>query len=167
MSRLKPILSYFGSDEYKVEERIHSNIVIFKKPDVSKVSKEDLLYLKDTVDIVIKDFTEQMLDRSFYYYDSKEFPDKFIRVYEHTNLDIAVTVNLDYMYDINHSVVSFPDNMCLYQKDQDSLTVDKYVFGIEDQDGNITEEELINVREALKAGDREMLNEIDKKVYAL
>lgn len=167
MSRLKPTLSYFGSGEYEVEERIHSNIAIFKKPDISKVSSEVLLYLRDTVDIVIKGLTEQMLDRNFYYYDSKEFSDKFIRVYEHTNLDIAVIVNLDYMYDINHSVISFPNNMCLYQKDQDNLTIDKYIFGIEDQDDNLTEEELVHLREALKDGGSEMLNEIDKKVYAL
>ena len=167
MSRLKPTLSYFGSGEHEVEERIHSNIAIFKKPDVDKVSREDLLYLRDAVDIVIKDLTEQMLDRNFYYYDSKEFSDKFIRVYEHTNLDIAVIVNLDYMYDINHPVISFPDNMCLYQKDQDNLTIDKYTFGIEVQDDNLTKEELIHFREALKAGGREMLNKIDKKVYAL
>lgn len=165
MSRLNPVLSHFENSK-DIEVNKHSNIEIFNKPDIKDLSEENLLYFKKIMREIIESLTEHMLDRTFYFYDTREFSDRWVRVFEHVNLDIAVVVDIDYMFDDSKKVLSFPRNLFIYEIDS-VKRLDIFEFGFDKSLKEFTDEDMFDFKCKIESGSFEMLNIIDKKVYAI
>lgn len=168
MSRRYPTLEQFEDNQDKIKKKLVENGEMIKLGEDRDISTQVLLEFQKIMTEGIYYLTDQLRDRNFYYYDDKHNKDRWVRVFEHLNLDIAVVVDFYYMFDTEHTIMSFPREMKFYNHSGNNYDLITYHFIPKDAavDCN-TEEYLESLKESLKFGNENILKIVDGMVYAL
>jgi len=165
MSRLHPTLEYFRKDASYTEIERHDIEGVLNRIDKKFFTPEILKIYKSVVTESVEDITYQMVDRNFYYYDINT-ENKWIRVFEHMEMNIAIKIDVDYMYE-DVPILSFPNSLSIYQKDYDGMTLDRFTFKYTVSDKEPTNEEIKDFAEHMALGNVELIKLIDNRVYRL
>ena len=168
MSRRYPTIEQFEGhpDKITVEEVRNNEIV--RRDSVEGASKELLLKYQEVMTDGILSLTDEMRDRYFYYYDDKHLSNRWIRIFELLILDIAVVVDMFYMYDISNPIISFPNEMQFYNHYGEDYHLTNFIFQPKPLEENMTEEdEVQDIIDKIDFGNSNILRIVDGMVYAL
>lgn len=167
MSRLHPTLENFRKGAEFTETERHDIPGVLVKVNKKFFTPEILKIYKSVIKESVENTTYQMVDRNFYYYDTYEHKDRWVRVFEHVERDIAVVLDVDYMLDDNVPVLSFPNCLSFYQKEFDGCTLDRYIFRSKVSNKKPTDKEIEDFAKYMAMGDVELIKLIDSRVYVL